>query len=348
MLSLDLFAQETRADEAAPELRTAADDDQTDDSVAVASSAIVRGGISAVEACAVRVELAAYTAIVDGAPSLTPGILAYMMRHAFVTGDTVLYPRLVGSEWQILPVSYWYVAGGGAMPQTWRYDLQLYGPTDGAHVDCGHDGVIHLRRAPEPYRPWCGTSSLSRASLSYRLATLVEASLFRESHIPASSVVPMPQGLKQATVNRIKGMLQTQSLPVALPTTTQAGLGAGRTGAPQTDWKQHRIGPEPPRAMVALANQASAKVCAALGVSPALIGEGENTGASREARRQFQTDVLQPLAGLVSAECSRFFGRPVTIRWPLRDDVLLIRARALAALIKAGYDKPEAEKLAGF
>ena len=208
--------------------------------------------------------------------------------------------------------------------------------------------MIHLRRAPEPYQPWCGTSSLTRASLSYRLATLVEASLLRESRIPASSLIPMPQGLKRATTNRIKSMMQSEALPVALPTTTQSGLGAGRTGAPQTDWKQNRVGPDPPQAMVALANQSSAKVCAALGVSPALIGEGENTGASREARRQFQTDVLQPLAGMVSAEATRFFGRTVTVRWPVRSDVLMIQAKALDTLIKAGYDKPEAEKLAGF
>ena len=100
--------------------------------------------------------------------------------------------------------------------------------------------------------------------------------------------------------------------------------------------------------MVALANQSSAKVCAALGVSPALIGEGENTGASREGRRQFQTDVLQPLAGLVSAEATRFFGRTVTVRWPVRSDVLMIQAKALDALVKAGYSKTEAARMVGF
>ena len=349
MVSLDLAPAQAQ-DAATQEQRATetAQDAATDETLAAgAVSAVVRGGLSAVEACAVRVELAAYTATVDGAPSLTPGVLAYMMRHVFVTGDTVMYPRLAGRDWQILPVSYWYVTGG-VMPATWRYDLQLYGPTFAANLDRGYDAVIHLMRAPDRNQPWCGTSSLTRASLTYRLATMVEASLVRESRIPASGLVPMPQGLKQATANRIKAMLQSESLPVALPTTTQAGLGAGRTGAPQTDWKQHRVGPEPPQAMIDLANQASAKVCAALGVSPALIGEGENTGASREARRQFQTDVLQPLGALVSAECSRFFGHTVTVRWPVRSDVLMIQAKALDTLIKAGYDKTEAARMVGF
>ena len=343
MISLELPLpnpeQEDRAADTAQE--------ETDETTSAGISAVVSGGISAVEACATRVEFAAYTATVAGAPALTPSVLAYMMRHVFVTGDLVMYPRLVGHEWQVLPVSYWYVTGD-VFPETWRYDLQFYGPTGAMYLQRGYDAVIHLRRAPDPFRPWSGVSSLQRASLSYKLATLVEASLFRESRIPASSVVPMPSGVKTSTANRIKSMLQSQSIPVALPTTTQAGMGAGRTGAPQTDWKQQRVGPDPPEAMVELAGQASGKVCAALGVSPALIGDGENTGASREARRQFQTDVLQPLAALVSAECSRFFGRPVAVSWPVRDDVVLTRARAAAQLIKAGYDKAEAVKLAGF
>ena len=60
-----------------------------------------------------------------------------------------------------------------------------------------------------------------------------------------------------------------------------AGFGAGRGSAPLTDWKPQRLKPMPEAALVDLADRATARVVAALGAHPAIMGGGGGNGSCR-------------------------------------------------------------------
>ena len=85
---------------------------------------------------------------------------------------------------------------------------------------------------------------------------------------------------------------------------------------------------------------------AAYGLSPGITGSG---GQAREAYRQFLASTIAPVAKLVSESLGAALDTP-ELRLSFEDlraaDVVGI-ARAIKALVDAGYSKPEAEKLLG-
>ena len=86
-------------------------------------------------------------------------------------------------------------------------------------------------------------------------------------------------------------------------------MAEGAVAAPRSDWKQQRLGPMPPEAMVKLAESAFARSLAAAGCSPSLFNDADGT-SKREALRQWHMGVVRPLARMLSAELSEKFGTP--------------------------------------
>ena len=314
------------------------------------AGAVEAGATAAVESVAARVGNA-FAAARAGHPALTPAVLATMARWTAVSGDALWVGELAGPpsrrRVELLPAAGWDVHGGSAVEDDWTYHATINTPSGAVTRTRRREGVLHLRLSTPPGAPYRGASPLDSARLTAELAALCERALRDEMLIPAAALIPVPAGNElfgEELRERVRGM----SARVLTPVTTQGGAGAARGAAPQTDWKALRLGPAPPAALVDLAKRSAASVVAALGVSPALVGDGENTGASREARRQFQTDLLEPLAALISAEASRYFGRPVPVRFPPRSDVVLLVARAAKTYMDMGFAPRDAVRMAGY
>ena len=163
---------------------------------------------------------------------------------------------------------------------------------------------------------------------------------------PTISLIPQPQGAGVDT-NTLRADIQNKSHRIAFPTTTAAGYGGGRSSAPLTDWKPQRLKPMPEQALVELADRASARVVAALGAHPAIMGGGGGNGSvDREASRQMRKQIMQPMGRLIEENAWRVFGERIRIWWEPGIDALLVKARTADALTKMGVDPQAALKIA--
>lgn len=312
------------------------------------TGAVSRGAIAAVEAVSVRVAAMMATAEVRGqrgAP-LTPDVLSYMGRALVERGESLHVIGMVRGRRRLLPVSYDWDITGEVDPATWQYSATLFGPSQTRDTrDYMADEVLHVIRDPSPVEPWRGVSPLARANVTLELAKLAEDALLRECRLPSKALLPMPAGSDQSLVDSIRADLQSTERSVLLPETTQAGFGAGRTSAPQADWKPQRVQPAPMKDLVDLAAQAQARVVAALGVHPALVGGGGAAGGSvdREAAKQFMDMVVEPLSTLIAGTASRTLGGRIELHFDVRDDVMLTRARTAAMLMAEPVMMPPAE-----
>ena len=175
---------------------------------------------------------------------------------------------------------------------------------------------------------------------------MAEDALVTEMRQPTKALIPLPQGAGVDT-NTLRNDVQSLANQVIFPTTTQAGFGAGRGSAPLTDWRPQRLKPMPEEALVQLADSASAKVVAALGAHPSIMGGGGGNGSvDREAHRQMRKQIMQPMARLIEENAWRVFGERIRITWEPGVDALLVKARAADTLVKMGVDPQAALQLA--
>lgn len=105
--------------------------------------------------------------------------------------------------------------------------------------------------------------------------------------------------------------------------------------------------PTPNEQAVVLDSQIAARVLAALGIHGSLLDPKATAGALREARRQAQVDLVEPLAALTARAASDALDTDVRITWPLRSDVQLVAARTVHALQQAGGDVAVGRQVAG-
>ena len=238
---------------------------------------------------------------------------------------------------------------GAAARESWTYRLTLPGPSVTTTVRASADQVIHIRQNSDPTCPWRGRSGLAVAQSSGGLAATLVHALTAEGDIPISRIIPQPQGDSQNTADSIRQAITT-GLRLALPETTTAGHGAGRSSAPLTDWKPYRLGPEYMAAGVqlhALALQETAAVCGL--PAPMVPGAAAAGPAWREAFRQFVALTVQPLGRILEAEVSRVLERPVRLtHHALASADIAARARAFKSLIENNIDEAKALALVGW
>ena len=316
------------------------------------SGAVISGGIAAVEAVAGRVASMLSVARVEGGKraeqALTPTVLAMIGRQLIERGESLHAVKLRrdGSIY-LCPAQEVWTVEGGEDPEEWIVDATLAGAQTLYHYVALRPAWLHIIRDARPGYPWQGVSGLQRAQVTNAMATAAEDALLREALLPTKQIIPVPQGVSGATKTTLRGHLTDRLTQLALPDTTAGGFGAGRTSAPTTDWKPYRLQPMPQDALVQAASDAQARVVAALGAHPALIGGGGSTGTvDREAVKQFRKFLLQPIARLIEENSIRAFGERITISWPSSVEAMGIKAKAADALVKMGVDPQEALKIA--
>ena len=124
--------------------------------------------------------------------------------------------------------------------------------------------------------------------------------------------------------------------------TTAAGWAEGRGAAPQSDWKQQRLGPMMPESMATIRGDTFNAVLAACGTPPALFDDSDGT-AQRESFRRYLTLTVQPIARVLERELSAKLEAEVSLKFDeLYAHDLQGRATSFQKLVAGGVPVNEA------
>ncbi len=285
----------------------------------------------------------------DIAEIVTPRCLAQIGRDLIRVGESLHVIRYMGGRMMLVPASTWYWEGD-ADPATWLCTATAYGPSGSSIWRVPQSSVIFVAWGSPTARPYHGLSPSSWAADTARLNANAERSLADEAGGPVAQLLPVPQDGGDDGDDDPLAMLRKDIRDAKgkalLVETVSSGWGEGKTAAPQSDWQQRRLGPQPTEAMVALADAAFARVLAASGCSPALFDDADGT-SKREALRQWHLGTVQPLARLLEHELSTKFQVPVTLRFDLYNVDLAGRAQAFQKLVAGGVAVNEALMTSG-
>ena len=195
----------------------------------------------------------------------------------------------------------------------WFYRLDLFGPSGNVTRFVPSDAVVHCRYAIDPSRPWLGLSPLKWARHTGALAANLELRLGEEASGTVSRLIAVPSdggdGGDGDPLAALKRDIAAGKGRALLVETTAAAWGEGRQAAPQRDWQQSRIGPDPPATLATLRSDAAMSVLDATGVPRALVSAEDGT-AQREAWRRFVMGSVEPVARMVAMELGRKLDTP--------------------------------------
>lgn len=304
--------------------------------------------LGAVEHAAGLVGRSLAAASVDGTDLLTPPVLRDIGHALIRHGESIHLFAIGGQRRQSLTRVVNVSVYGGHDPASWKYDLQLSGPTTTETRRYSAGQVVHVRYSTLPHTPWQGISPLRHAALTGSLATRLESSLGNEAGIPNKRLSRLPTGFPDDKVEGLKASLLSTGGFALLETTRQGG-GLGAATAPLKDWDFDRLGPDYTAAEITLYQTVYATVLGICGVPPALSGLTGSTGGAllREAIRIFHSHTLDPLCRIIEAEVSRVLERDIEIKLSPSPEATRIRAQTIKVLKEAGFPLGEAQSLAG-
>ena len=271
-----------------------------------------------------------------------------LIRH----GESVWAISVSAGRVLLTPAAHWDVSGG-PLERTWRYSLELAGPSGSATVNLPSEGVLHFRFGSDPDRPWVGTSPLGFAASSAASAAGLEERLSEELSGAVAHLLPIPQdggdGSDEDPLAQLKADIAGARGGTVMLETTSAGLGEGRAASPASDWTPKRLGAAPPDVLAKLRAEGAAAVISACGVPPSLATSNSDGSAQRESYRRFVATSVRPKAFEIAAELSEKLERPIHFNLDeLRSDDLVGRARVVKSLVDAGFSVKDAAQAALF
>ena len=286
----------------------------------------------------------------DIAEAVSPRCLAQIGRDLIRVGESLHVLRFMGGRMILIPASTWYWEGN-ADPADWVCTATAYGPSGSSTWRVPQSSVVFVAWGSPTARPYHGLSPSSWAADTARLNANTERSLADEASGPVAQLLPVPQDGGDDSEDDPLAMLRKDIRDAKgralLVETVASGWGEGKTAAPQGDWKQQRLGPQPTEAMVKLADSAFARVLAASGCSPAMFDAADGT-SKREALRQWHMGVVRPLARQLEHELSTKFESPVRLKFDGYPKDMVSRAQVFAKLIAAeGMTVEKALEIAG-
>ena len=281
------------------------------------------------------------------ARALSPKVLERIGRNLMRDGESVFYLRVNRDGLRLFPVLS-YDVQGTFDPVTWRYRLDMAGPSGTWSVNARPESVIHCLYMVEAERPWRGLAPLDVARSAGRLNAETNTALTDEASGPRGSLLPVPKDGGSETLDTLKTQLASLKGKAALVETTAGGFGQGQNQAPRTDWKAQRLGATPPDALVSLRNDADRLVLATLGVPVGLL-EKVDGAAMRESWRQLLHATIAPLGKLVETELQDKLDAPgLVLSWSeLRASDIAGRARAFNSLVAGGMELEKALAVTG-
>ena len=346
MISLGIGLPDTRIEER---------QSNATDSVITALLSSARGtGSTSAANTASAVEIAAGwwarclgAALVDPAMPSVDALFLHAVAHRLAREGNSVFDVRVRPDGRIafVEAGNWDVVGG-ADPDSWRYRLDLNGPTVTESVTRSRSSVLHFRLNGDPRQPWRGLSPLARATTTARLNGSLEKSLADEAGGPVGNLIPMVEG---SSVNDdFRDALHSLAGDVGLPQTT-AGGGGDPGQRPARDFDPKRLGPHPPESLVRLRAQVEICIFALFGLSPSLVNSTSDGTMARESFRRLQTSAIRPLANIIENELQRVLEVPFALSLaPLRALDTQGAARALHSLAQSGMNFDDALKASGF
>ena len=112
--------------------------------------------------------------------ALTPELLALAARDLIRRGEFVWAIEVGRGGVRLTPSASWGDVRGRFDPVTWRYRVDLFGPSGNTTRHLPAAAVIHGRYSVDPARPWWGVSPLGWARLTGRLHANIEDALSDE------------------------------------------------------------------------------------------------------------------------------------------------------------------------
>ena len=284
------------------------------------------------------------------ARAVSPRCLGQIGRDLVRVGESLHVIRYMGGRLMLIPASTWYFEGN-ADPATWICTATAYGPSGSSTWRVPMESIVYVAWGSPTARPYHGLGPAAWAADTARLSANTERALADEAGGPVAQLLPVPQdgGDDSDTdpLTALKSDIGKAKGNALLVETVAGGWGEGRASAPQADWKQARLGPMPPDAMVKLAESAFGRVLAACGASPALFDDSDGT-SKREAYRQWTMGVVRPFARLLSVELSEKLGSPVSLKFDEYGRDMVSRAQVFSKLIGAeGVSLEKALQISG-
>ena len=255
-------------------------------------------------------------------------------------------------------VSTWDITGGPRRA-SWRYRVELAGPTLSTWRTVPAAAIFHLRWLTDPDQPWRGVSPLQHAADTGSLAGWLERRLSEESSGPVGSFLPVakyepdpdadlddadtatdPLARLRSDIGRARGRVLTVESAMALADSPAS--------APRRDYQVARFGANPPRDLVELRAIVTRDVGAAYGIPRAMLDSSASGQAARESWRQFVATSVDGLCRRIEVQVLDQLGVQVTLdSSPLGGRDLAARAAAFARLQKGGVSVDDARQAAG-
>ena len=292
------------------------------------------------------------SAAVENAPddvieALSPLTLAQIGRDMIRKGESLLAISLGGAgELMLTPASGWAVSGATADPGSWIYRVEDCGPSGTRTRTLPASSVIHAVYSFDPSRPWQGRGPLNWASLSATLHNRAERALVEDVSGAVGYVLPAPAGGENADdddasdtqLGALLSRLKALKGGLMVVDSMSGSWGGDHRDAPNQDWAQHRLGPEPHATLAAVHSQTARDVVGACGVPLSLIFGGTDAAALRESWRQFLHGSVAYVARTVERELRVKLDAPDL---KLNFDSLFAsdlsgRARAFQSMVTAG------------
>ena len=306
-------------------------------------SAAVEFGVGLLERCFAMAEIEPESLSRN---AITPLMLSRSVRQLLLTGDSVSAIDTAGGELLLIPAANFDIQGG-VRESSWRYRVELSGPSRLTSRRLPSTSVVHVRIGSSVQQPWKGVSPLINAGLSASMLGRLERRMSEEVNARVGHLLTVPDGITEPQETALRRDLASLKGGIALVETTSAGHGQGVRAAPQIDWQLKRFGAQVPESNIALRSDVSHDVLAALGIPPSLY-RGTDGVSMREAYRLLLVSTLQPLAQLISDELSRKLETTVKIGFRrLQAADIQSRARAFGSMIAAGVDEQTAMAVSG-
>ena len=290
--------------------------------------------------------------VTPAVPILSPTFLALVARNLARRSESLHLLDLQDGRLVALPVGGWSIRGD-VDESTWRYQCHRQGPSRTRTQFVGSEGVLHFRYATDPARPWEGISPLGWAANLGAIAGNTDLRLGEEASGAISRLIPVPQdggdGGDGDPLAGLKSDIKSGKGKALLVETTAAGWSEGKAAAPQSDWKQQRIGPDPPAEFCDLRESAAQSVLAAHGIQPALLMGRSDGTLAREGWRQLLHGTLRPVARIIADELAAKLdmAAPVFDFATLYASDLAGRAQAFQKLVAGGVSVESALAMSG-
>ena len=262
-----------------------------------------------------------------------------------------------GGEVELVPAAFWNFenvnpgANEGERESTWEARVTTYGPSTSYTRVLPRDRLAFIRWGTSPGTRYRGQGPTSWAHLTARLQGELERSLADEAAGPLAQLLAIPADGGDGDENtdplaKLKADLGAARGKAMLVETTSSGWGEGRSAAPQADWKQARLGPQPPQALVSVADAAFARMLAACGCPPSLFLDADGT-SQREAMRRWHLNTVLPLARVLERELTERLEADVRLKFDLYNVDLQGRASSFQKMVAAGMSTDKAAALSG-